>query len=243
MKMKKIKNQYIKMFIFMFLGAITGLVTALVCLNFNKNIKHIVSAVTLYTSDVQIFIAIILALVTLYFMNQSSKFMKQDDGENDEIIVKLHKSQNYAIMFNNINVITSIILFGLTVGQSIRKTIISIIIIMTVVIFTSIINIKMINLVKKADNTKKGDPMDWNFESVWLNSCDEAEKYAAYKISYKVFVINKHIVLSAIVIAIISKLYFHTGNLPIILTGLIFLIDITAYTVYSVKSKKINNDR
>lgn len=72
----------------------------------------------------------------------------------------------------------------------------------------------------------------------WEESCDEAERLQIYRCGYKVFQITRHSLLFGLVIAFIGKINMGTGSMPILLLGLIMLIQSISYGIYSLREGK-----
>lgn len=247
MKMK-IKNSYVKLILWMLVGGIIGVIGGSIGGMIElERLKGAFINVFDYTIEniilFQIAIFIMVAIVILVNYISVKKLVSSDkDSDVGEISETIERKQTYALACSSSNYILSFILFGIAIDG--RNTLIigSVIIFLVSIMFSSFMEVALVNQVKKSNPMKKGDPSDLNFENKWIESCDEAEKLIIYQAAYKTFVIMKYLFLGTLLLVFISKTTFGTGNFPIVMVGLLWLVMVIAYSYYGSKlqKKKIN---
>lgn len=93
---------------------------------------------------------------------------------------------------------------------------------------------KTVNLSKEINPEKTGSVYDLKFQDKWLESCDEAERFAAYKCSFKTF---KTMQITGIVlwlVCLIGQMVFHTGIFATIIVTIYMIIQTSVYSVQSI---------
>ena len=101
-----------------------------------------------------------------------------------------------------------------------------------------VFQIALVKQMKKKDPVKYDDAMSFNFASKWLQTCDEGERQIIYQASYKTFQFTSKLLLFVLVIAILSHILYGNGLLAIVLIGVIFMVMLTAYSVYTLRLQK-----
>lgn len=104
--------------------------------------------------------------------------------------------------------------------------------------FSTIYEIVLIGHIQKRDPSKKGNPADFNFQQVWLESCDEGEKLQAYKAGYHTFT-KMHIVYVILwVLALVYRVYFKSGGGAVTMVGFLWVLQSGLYWYQSAKLRK-----
>lgn len=108
-----------------------------------------------------------------------------------------------------------------------------------VIIAVLVISHQMIEMEKKLNPEKQGFVLDTNFEKVWLNSCDEAQKAMVYEASYTAF---KNVSTACIVLMVLSFpaiFLLHTGIYPSLVITIIWLVNLLSYLLKAAKLEKV----
>ncbi len=93
---------------------------------------------------------------------------------------------------------------------------------------------KAVNLSKEINPEKNGSVYDMKFHDKWLESCDEAERYATYKCSFKTF---KTMQITGVVlwlICLIGQVSFGTGAFATIIVTIYMIIQTSVYSVQGI---------
>ena len=97
---------------------------------------------------------------------------------------------------------------------------------------------KTIDLEKEINLEKKGSIYDMNFQSKWLESCDEAEQLLIYKAAYKTYQAVNFLCIFIWVILVLSAMVFQIGILPVSIVTLIWFVMQTVYLAETAKLTK-----
>lgn len=185
----------------------------------------------------------ILAIISFYNYLSVKKMVNvemQDDDVDEKFTQKIDSKQDKALTIGSANYIISFALFGIAIDDRNIWILGSVLVFMAFVAINFFLEISIINQVKQRDPMKKGDPLDTNFEEQWIRSCDEAEKLMIFKAAYKSFQLMKIVLIVAMIVMFFSKVIFKTGNAPIILISVLWLIQIISYVYYGTKIQKGN---
>lgn len=97
-----------------------------------------------------------------------------------------------------------------------------------------IIQQKAVNLSKEINPEKKGSIYDVKFQDKWLENCDEAERFAAYKCSFKTFKTMQLTGLVLWVICLVGQMTFGTGAFATIIVTIYMIIQTSVYSVQGI---------
>ncbi|MDO4284593.1 MAG: DUF3169 family protein [Eubacteriales bacterium] len=93
--------------------------------------------------------------------------------------------------------------------------------------------IAMVRQVRRMDPMKRGDAADWNFQKVWLASCDEAEKHVIYEAGYRSFTATRLLLMIATLL--VGALQSEAGLLAVVFLTLCNVISMVIYSYYSIR--------
>ncbi|QNO15438.1 DUF3169 family protein [Alkalicella caledoniensis] len=244
----KLKNSYLKIMLWILGGLIIGVVGAIIgSYGIEKAREGLEAASSFLITNIfwiQLTVGIGFSIISIANFYKSKNLMSNSVGDDteddtDNLEENIDIRQGKALVFSSINYIASFTLFGIAIDQNNNWFIGSIIIFLGVIFFSSFMDITVVNLVKKREPLKKGDPAEMKFEKEWIDSCDEAEKYMIYQASYKTFTMMKYTLLGALVLTVISKQAFNTGNFAIVLVGALWLVQTISFNVQSGKQENI----
>ena len=101
-------------------------------------------------------------------------------------------------------------------------------------IVSCIIQQKAVNLTKEINPEKRGSIYDTKFQDKWLENCDEAERFATYKCSFKTFKVMQLTGMVLWVICLIGQLIFGTGVFATIIVTIFMIIQTSVYSVQGI---------
>jgi len=104
----------------------------------------------------------------------------------------------------------------------------------------TIIQKKIVEMTKAINPEKQGNILDTDFNKVWMDSCDEAQKLAAYEAGFRAYRTASSVCMVMWVVTLITMLLFDTGIFPSICVFVIALSLIVSYTVacHKIEQKK-----
>ncbi len=97
-----------------------------------------------------------------------------------------------------------------------------------------IVQQKLVNLTKEINPEKKGSIYDMKFQDKWLENCDEAERFAVYKCSFKTFKIMQLTGMILWLICLIGQMIFDTGVFATIIVTVFMVIQTSVYSVQGI---------
>lgn len=102
-------------------------------------------------------------------------------------------------------------------------------------VIMAVMEIMFYHMMQKRDPQKKGDPASLSFDRKWLESCDESEKMVIYQATYKAYQGTQVVLLIGVILGVIGKEAFGTGNFPLILVGTAWLVGTCKYNIWKLK--------
>lgn len=97
-----------------------------------------------------------------------------------------------------------------------------------------IIQQKTVNLSKEINPEKSGSIYDMKFQDKWMKNCDEAERYAAYKCSFKTFKTMQIVGMVLWLVCLIGQTSFGTGAFATIIVTIFLIIQTSVYSVQGI---------
>ncbi len=169
--------------------------------------------------------------------------LKADEDDTLEIELDFDEKMNFAILFNSSFIALNFILFGIELNFDNKMILASIVLFLVLALLGTWIEFKTIRMIQMKNPNNHADPTSLKFDKQWVESCDEAERLAIYKSSYSTVIVMKYVLIGMMLIALISKNEFGTGNLPIIVVGVIWMIQTVTSCIYSQKYSKMKLTR
>ena len=193
--------------------------------------------------------SVAVSIVQTVMLKKCKAFGKAMDEDDDESYEKLNEMLEKPLNTSNILTIIMCVLFAIVVESalfidSISKTarmvicIGSSVLFIGVYIYQFIIIRSVIEYYKTLNPEKKGDILDMNFQSRWLSSFDESEKYTAYRCGFNAYKNANYACNILWVVSFISQFTFNTGVMPVICIGVIWLIMTFSYISESKRIEK-----
>lgn len=230
-----IGKSMLKLLMYMAIGGVIGFVGALGLTVSQDGMRS--AAEALYRSYAvhawifQIVIFAVTALTALFGCRKAAGLVKAGGDENWD---RAERWQGIAMTVNEIGVIIQFFLFGMSMDENNTKRLLCIALFVAFCASAMLITTYLVKQIQAINPMKRGDVGSWNFGRQWLESCDEAERMTIYRSSYKSFTVMKYMLPMLELAALLGKLFFDTGNLPIILVTLIWAVNTGVYCYYSV---------
>lgn len=178
-----------------------------------------------------------LIIIIMYFTlkKRLSHFKEDDEAFFDGIDRQL----NFLLPFISVDMILSFGFFGISVTSFLSSfSPWALVIFLANISFTLFMITKSIKLTKILYPEKKGNPLDFNFDKVWIESCDEAEKYVIYKAAYKCYQFMNYAYSSAMVVSLLISIIINIGIYPYLLITFLWITQTLVYSVYAIKYQR-----
>lgn len=188
-----------------------------------------------YALYIQIGCFLIVGLICLIFYLKAQRLVGSEDDESQDAVGRY---ENFAILVNTVGLVVLFMLYGLAADFRNPYFMLSTLTFLITAVLNVALEVLIIYQVKKIDPMKKGDPGDLTFTKDWMKSCDEAEKMITCKAAYETFSVMKIMIMAAFVVALLGKVSFGTGNFPIIIVGMLWLIQSLVYMLNAMKLER-----
>jgi hypothetical protein len=188
-------------------------------------------------------LGMILSLTSFLRCNAMYKKL-QNDRENDDLWDALEEKLNQPIILTNSFYMVILCLFFCCLITENRAAYSSAVFIAIFLLFVAscvmgILIPKMtIDIEKKLNPEKQGNVLDLEFQKVWMDSCDEAQKMIAYKAGYKAFQSTNAACLVLILAAFICSVAFQTDLVALIFVCIIWFVNNLSYMIRAAKLEK-----
>ncbi len=190
---------------------------------------------------------ICLAIVSGVLCRKSRVEYTAWDEEDEAVLNAIETKLAYALWFSNLILYGSYFFFSVGVwATDIAKGwdspedipvigLAAVFLHMTVALVVgSVIQQKTVNLVKEINPEKSGSVYDMKFYNKWLDTCDEAEKYMAYKCAYKSFKVMNVAGVILWIVCLVGQMSFGTGAFATIIVTIFLLVMISSYSVQTI---------
>ena len=198
-----------------------------------------------YAGYVTILLTVLLSIVSFTFYKRSKKLLQDQDIEDEDVHKQVEQKLSISLLLSNINSLFSFLLFGTAFYcMDIRDTssnlpLFSIILAMAGFILqtisTSINQQKVVNLEKEMNPEKEGSVYDFQFHKKWMNSCDEAERFFAYKCAFSAYQATQIVCLILSLLLTLVGMVFPIGLLPLLCVTIIWGVSSVVYIVQTMK--------
>lgn len=192
----------------------------------------------------------ILLICSVVLYKKSREEYTAWDEEDEEVLCSIETKLSYVLWFSNLILYGSY--FFLSVGiwatdymkaenaveQDAVGFLVSLIVVLLHIAYAivagSLIQQKVVNLSKEINPEKSGSVYDMKFQDKWLETCDEAERYTAYKCSFKTFKVMQIVGVVLWLICIIGQMSFQTGPFATIIMTIFMIIMVSVYSVQGI---------
>jgi hypothetical protein len=188
-------------------------------------------------------LGIILSLASFIRCNVMYKKL-QNDKENDDLWDSLEENLNQPMILSSAFFMVNLCLFFccLIIGCQNEYPSAVFITIYLLFVATCVMEILIpkltIDIEKKLNPEKQGNVLDVEFQKVWLNSCDEAQKMIVYKAGYKAYQSTNVACLILALAAFICSLTFQTDLVALIFVCIILFVNNMSYMLRAAKLEK-----
>jgi hypothetical protein len=171
----------------------------------------------------------------------------QSDKENDDLWDSLEDNLNQPMILSNLFFMIDLCLFFcfLLIGNASKYqsavSIVSVILFVIASVMEILIPKLILDIEKKLNPEKQGNILDVEFQKVWMNSCDEAERLTVYKAGYKAYQNTNVACLILIVAAFICSMTFKTDMIALVFICIIWFVNNMSYMLRAAKLEKRNN--
>lgn len=196
------------------------------------------------------FFTTVLLIVSIVLYKKSRKEYIAWDEEDEEVLERLETKISYVMWFSNLIMFGSYFFFAtgvwaadlVEIKGALKQdatgfwfSLGAVFLHMAYALIVScIIQQKAVNLTKEINPEKRGSIYDTKFQDKWLANCDEAERFAVYKCSFKTFKVMQLTGMVLWVICLIGQIIFGTGVFATIIVTLFMIIQISVYSVQGI---------
>lgn len=195
----------------------------------------------------------VLAIVipTIAFLSCNSMYKKlQNDRDNDDLWDSLEDRLNVPMILSNAFSIIEVCLFfcflyaslimndGKNGGYQTVILIVGFLLFVIAAILEIVIPKLILDIEKKLNPEKQGNILDFNFQKVWMNSCDEAEQLTVYKAGYEAFLSTNIACIILCMVAFGVTFLFKTDILAPVFVCIIWFVNNLSYMLSVAKIEK-----
>lgn len=240
--MKKL-NITVKFFVIMVIAGIFGGILGAslsmgeeVITGFFKSLESFILTNNLIIQSVILGVAAFIIIILYFIVKKRLSDFKEDD---EAFFDSVDRQLNFLLPFISVDMIFSFCFFGISIISFAEAfNIWALLIFLANMAFTLFMITKSIKLTKILYPEKKGNPLDFNFDKVWIESCDEAEKYVIYKAAYKCYQYMNYAYSSAMVVSLLISIIINIGIYPYLLITFLWITQTLVYSVYAIKYQR-----
>lgn len=192
-----------------------------------------------------------IVILTIAFLSCNAMYKKlQNDRDNDDLWDSLEDRLNVPVILSSVFSILDVCLFccflyasmvtdyGKNGGYQKALVIAGFVFFVIASVMEIVIPKLILDIEKKLNPEKQGNILDFNFQKVWMNSCDEAEKMIAYKAGYKAC-LNTNITCTVLcMVAFAVTLLFKTDVLALVFVCIIWFVNNLSYMLKAAKLER-----
>ncbi len=177
-----------------------------------------------------------MAIPCQIWLGQCRRQIPKWDGEDENYIAAVDKTLTRVMTLTNVCFVGSFLLFSMITynmtGQEITGFgwLLSIVVFMAGLLLSAHQQSRAVKLVQQYAPEKRGSVYDRKFQSVWLESCDESEKYRIYTASYRTMQKMNRILAVVFAAVTILGMFFPIGFLCALIVGGIYLVQTLLYS-------------
>ncbi len=195
------------------------------------------------------FTTVLLIVSIVLYMKSRREYIAWDE-EDEAVLEKLETKISYIIWFANLIMYGSYFFFATGVwavdladakcameqtGSVFWFSLGTVLLHMAYALIVScVLQQKAVNLTKEINPEKQGSIYDAKFQDKWLANCDEAERFATYKCSFKTFKVMQLTGMVMWIICLIGQTVFGTGVFATIIVTVLMIIQTSVYCVQSI---------
>jgi hypothetical protein len=211
--------------------------------NLACEVKEFLVGATPFVFIVVSILGIIISLVS--FMRCQVMYKKlQNDKENDDLWDALEEKLNQPMILSSAFCLVVLCLFlccMVIACQEQYQPVLFIAISLSFVadyVVVIVIQKLIIDIEKELNPEKRGNVLDVNFQKVWMNSCDEAQKMIVYKAGYKAYLSTNVACLILVLVAFIYSSIVKTDLVALIFVCIILFVNNMSYLLRAARLEK-----
>ena len=179
-------------------------------------------------------------ILTILIYIQCKRAVDFWNGEDEEYIEKLEKKCSIGQI---ILIITMIFIYSFDAiamlegveGENVKWIAVPVIDLLIVMALSTFMQHKYVNLIKKINPEKRGSVVEFNFKKTWMKSCDEQERMAIYRSSYRSFQVMQGAFPICWCILLLLSLCMNIGVIPFLMIGVLWILHTITYCLESLK--------
>ena len=194
---------------------------------------------------VNLTVAIISVILVVILLKQCRSMYQRWDNEDEDSIYKIEYKLGIALTITAIDTVIMMVSMVIGFGQILsydKLSEISVIKICCFVLgnvmmalFTVIAQQKIVNFEKEINPEKQGSVYDIKFRKKWVESCDEAERLKIYQSAYSSYIVTSGTCMALIMFSLCAMYLWDTGIMPVIVVGIIWMVQMVSYCVKSIQ--------
>ena len=173
------------------------------------------------------------------YWSAKQKFLRWDQEDEDFIEDVEHQIEKGMMMTDIEQIICflllAFLLWNLKENRRVSEALIGCLIFLVLMVGMVFVQRAYIELLRKINPEKRGDALDIHFQKKWIESCDELEKMQIYESCYHSFQTMQKCFPIAMGIFMFAEIYFNMGVFPIVILGILWLIQTITYKNYAMK--------
>lgn len=192
---------------------------------------------------------------TITFVNyqKARKMISEWNGEDEEVLDEVDKRIALALepmsiftvcnffLYSAMVYISEVKILGIdmeTYKAGIPVMVAGVVVFLLNMAAITIIQKKLLEMTKQINPEKRGNILDTEFNKVWLESCDEAQKQAVFEAGFRAYQAGGTACMVLWIITLMAMLLFDTGIFPSICVFVLSLTLVVSYTVACHKIEK-----
>ncbi len=191
-----------------------------------------------------------LLIISIVLYKKCRKEYSAWDEEEEEVLCRMETKISYVLWFSNLMMFGSYFFFSAGVWAVELNEIgcaieaedtgywIPLVLVFLHIIYglaaACVMQQKVVNLSKEINPEKQGSVYDMKFQNKWLEHCDEAERYTAYKCSFKTFKTMQVVGMVLWVVCLVGQMSFGTGAFATIIVAIFLIIQTSVYSVQGI---------
>lgn len=192
----------------------------------------------------------VLIILSVVFYKKARRMFSAWEEEDEKTLDAIEKKLSYILWFSQLIMYGAYLFFAVgtwaadlphvnaaleTQGNSFWITFPAVLLHMVYALVAGcIIQQKAVNLTKEINPEKQGSIYDSKFQDKWLESCDEAERYMAYRSSFKTFKVMQVFGIVLWLICLIGQISFGTGVFATVMVTVYLIVQTSVYCLYGI---------
>ena len=225
------------------IGGIIGFCTAFFQDHFSLSLDSFITVLATYMPLAGILLLAAVTIISSVFYKKALKQKALWSGDIDEVYETMDRYLCIPLFLTSTSMIVIYTLFGADFAWGnyissklyLPNMIANLVMIIYCMFFVISFQKKVINLEKEINPEKRGSIYDMKFKDKWMDSCDEWEQLMIYKSAYKAYTVTSTVCLALWIITFFTGVLFHTGIMPILIIGIIWLVLSCSYQIEAAR--------